>query len=513
MFFIKGFFDFLTIFFRKAKFFAILCVVLFSVGITMAVYSSHVVEHIPVYVTDLDNSNVSRTIRGFLLSSPDLSVQGVIDNYDEAREALENGDVAAVILIPQGLSQAIKTQQGARVQVIIEGTNIIEARNVDRAVQTIVKMTSVGVSMTMLSKQGVPKKQLLPLLQPINLDVEKPFNPLTLYTDYLMPVLIFFNLWLFICLMVNAAFQEDPGTTITSHKIRKRFFYLGRMTAIAIIAALLGVIVYMKGLPRVDIILMSTPFMAITSLAAFIIISEAFFTMINLVLTKARLMAMTVSCLCCMMGLMISGLTWPLEMLPWYVREFSTWMPLTPFLSSVQVFLYHDATWADLSTYYSMFLKQAIVYFAAFFVVMRFKDVYLLCRYIYHRVTKKEATESLLLSYPQLAKLNESEDNKTDQTTQSTQTLAAASTLAASAPVPAETSGQTSPAQSDQTTQSTQSLAAASTLAASAPVPPAPANIVVSSEKEKTSPELQAADDTQCVSDTANEQLPKENEP
>lgn len=399
MFFLKGLIDFLTIYFRRPKFFAMFVIILMSVGITVAVYSSHVVQHIPIYVTDLDNSTMSRTVRGFLNAVPDISVEGVIDNAEDAKQALIDGKIAGVVLIPNGLSQAVKTQQPTSIKVYIDGSNIIEARNIDRAVQTVVKSTSIGVSMIALSKQGVRESQLMPLLQPINLDVDRPFNPNTIYTDYLLPVLIFFNLWLFICLMVNAAFQEEPPKAILEHKIRSRFYYIGRMVAIGIIAMLIGIVIYLKGLPRVDIVLTSAPMMALTSLAIFIVLSEALFTAINLVLGKVRVMAMTVSCLFCMMTLMISGLTWPLEMLPWYIREFSLWMPLTPFLSSVQVFLYTDATWADLSFYATLFFKQACLYALIIFVVMRIKDIVLFCRYLWHRMSGKPATPSLAEAY------------------------------------------------------------------------------------------------------------------
>ena len=386
MFFLRGLIDFLTIYFRRPKFFAMFVIIVLSVGITMDVYSSRVVEHIPVYVTDLDNSTISRTVRSFLHAVPDISVEGVADNAEEAKQALIEGRVAGIVFIPNGLSKVVKTQQPASIKVYIDGSNIVEARNLDRALQTVVKSTSIGISMIALSKQGVHDTELMPLLQPINLDVDRPFNPHAIYTDYLLPVLIFFNLWLFICLMVCAAFQQEPDEAVLRHAVRRRFYYLGRMAAIGIVSFLLGLVIYLKGLPHIDIVSHSSPLMMCTSLIFFIVISEALFTAVNLVLSKIRLLAMTVCCLFCVMSLMISGLTWPLEMMPWYIHAFSLWMPLTPFLSSVQVFLYTDATWADLSAFATLFFKQACLYGALIFVAMRARDMVIVCRYLWDRV-------------------------------------------------------------------------------------------------------------------------------
>ena len=229
MFFLRGLIDFLTIYFRRPKFFAMFVIIVLSVGITMDVYSSRVVEHIPVYVTDLDNSTISRTVRSFLHAVPDISVEGVADNAEEAKQALIEGRVAGIVFIPNGLSKVVKTQQPASIKVYIDGSNIVEARNLDRALQTVVKSTSIGISMIALSKQGVHDTELMPLLQPINLDVDRPFNPHAIYTDYLLPVLIFFNLCPFFSIIrypfsTTLAVTSLAKSSISSFPIRSPYF-------------------------------------------------------------------------------------------------------------------------------------------------------------------------------------------------------------------------------------------------------------------------------------------------
>ena len=261
------------------------------------------------------------------------------------------------------------------------------ARNADKAIQTVVKTTSVGVSMITLNKQGVPDFALMGALQPINFDVDRPFNAMTLYSDYLLPVLAFFCLNIFICIMTCAVFQEELPDPIEAHKIRRRFFYFGRLCAVFLIALIGGGLLYQYGLPRVDIVLQSTPLMAISALVVYIILTEAMFANINLVLPIN--FGMSVSFLLCMLSVMLSGLTWPIEMMPWYIQEFVTWIPLTPFLQAVQVFLYHDANWSDLSSFGVMFLKQAILWLCMAFIIMRAKDIKLFAVWCWHRIHPK----------------------------------------------------------------------------------------------------------------------------
>lgn len=388
MFFLKGFLDFLTVWFRKPKF-LIMCGVLVGCVVTMfAVYGMRVVTDIPVYVVDHDNSTVSRTLRLFLDAGPDLEVLGTLETVEQGKELLMDGKIGGIIYIPDGLSQAVKTQNGGHVFAYIDGTNMLMAKNVDKAVQTVVKIASVGVSMIAVQKQGMPDYALMGALQPISLDVEKPFNALTIYSEYLLPVLVFFCLNIFTCIMTCACFQEAVPENIQKHKVRRRFFYFGRLCFVFIAALIIGLFIYQKGLPRVDIVIQSAPFMALSSLTLYLLLTICFFTIFYLILPGT--IAMSLSYITCMLSVMFSGLTWPLEMMPWYLQEFASWIPMTPFLQSVQVFLYHDANWGDLWVFYQMFVKQLILFLCVIFVAMRIRDVILIAKWLIHKMKREK---------------------------------------------------------------------------------------------------------------------------
>ena len=389
MYLLRGFVDFLTIVFRRPKFFLMVCLIVGACLLLTALYNARVVTEIPVYVVDHDNSTISRTMRTYLAAGQDLKVLGTLNTPEEAQEALESGQAAAVVYIPNGLSTAVKTQSGGHVVAYIDGSNILVARNADKAIQTVVKSTSVGIAMVTLQKGGMPDFELLGALQPINLDIDRPFNALTSYSDYLLPVFLFFNLSLFAILMTAACFQVPLPETVQKHTIRRRWYYFGRLAAVFIMSVFGGIILYQWGLPRVDIVLQATPLMALSALFIFIFLTQLLYTDFHLVLPLP--VAMSASCLIGMLSVMFSGLTWPLEMMPWYIHGLATWIPLTPFLQSLQVYLYHDANWGDLSEFYMMFLKQALLYGILAFCIMRAKDLRLLIKWLIKR--KKAITD------------------------------------------------------------------------------------------------------------------------
>ena len=379
----RGFLDFLTIIFRRPKLFAMTVLIVGACLLLTALYNARVVTEIPIYVVDRDNSTISRTIRTFLSAGADLKVMGTLDTPEEANEALESGKAAAVVYIPSGLSQAVKAQSGGHVFAYIDGSNILVARNADKAIQTVIKSTSVGIAMITLQKGGMPDFELLGAVQPINVDVDRPFNALTSYSDYLLPVFLFFNLSLFTVLMTAACYQIPIPEEVKKRVIRRRWYYVGRLLAVLFLSLIGGIILYQWGLPRVDIVLQATPLMALSALVFLIVLTQLLYANIHLLLPLS--LAMSVTSLIGMLSVMFSGLTWPLEMMPWFIHAIATWIPLTPFLQSLQVFLYHDANWGDLSDFYVMFLKQAILYGLLLFVIMRTKDLSLLVRWLFRR--------------------------------------------------------------------------------------------------------------------------------
>ena len=386
MFLLRGFLDFLTAIVRRPKFLGMTIIIVLASVLLIGIYGTRVVTNIPVYVVDHDNSTISRTIRNFLAAGTDIQMMGAIDSMEEAQELFMNGEAAAIVYIPKGLSENVKTQQGGHVITYLDGANLLTARNADKAIQTVVKTVSVGIGMITVQKAGLPDYQLIGALQPINLDVDRPFNTLTSYSDYLLPVFLFFNLSIFIILLTCGVFQEPIPDKIKEHKIRKRWYYFGRLLAVFILSFIGGLLIYMYGLPRVDIVLQSSPLMALSALAIFIIITQLLYSTINLTLPIG--VAMSLSYIIAMLSVMFSGMTWPLEMMPWYIHGFATWIPLTPFLQSLQVFLYHDANWADLSQFLQMFLKQAILYTLLIFIIMRFKDIILFLKWCFSKFKK-----------------------------------------------------------------------------------------------------------------------------
>jgi len=84
------------------------------------------VENLPVAVVDQDRTRASRAFVAKLDRTDELRIDAYGDNVEQAREWMQNGDIAAIAVVPPGYGAALTDPaQSAQVQVIADGSNYI----------------------------------------------------------------------------------------------------------------------------------------------------------------------------------------------------------------------------------------------------------------------------------------------------------------------------------------------------------------------------------------------------
>jgi ABC-2 type transport system permease protein len=361
--FIRGFLGFSAIYFRKPKFFAIVLLLFLSMGSICYIFSQHTVTGIPVAVIDHDNSSLSRQIRLFLSAGNDLRVDESAQTIDEAKTLLRQSQIAALVYIPEDLSRRVKSQEQATIYIFEDASQYLLAKNVNKTLLNVLKTSSYGVAAIALQKRGVPKAELIPAVQPISINVERPFNALTLYSFYLVPILTFFGIYLFCVLLTCACFQVPLPNESAKPRRQKRLFYLGRLFAVYTVSVVFALILLYLIYPLLDIELKSPLAVFLPTILLFTLSTQLFASAFNVVLYHNKILAMQGCLLLTMMTLMVSGLTWPLESMPIYVRIFAHLMPATPVLHALQTVLHFNANFTHIAAYNLLLLQQCLLFF------------------------------------------------------------------------------------------------------------------------------------------------------
>lgn len=150
-------------------------------------FSQEVVGPLPVAVVDEDNSALSRKLVTMIRATPQTSlVEGCAD-MSEASACLLQGDVVAVVEIPQGFSKAILSGKHTEVLFYDSGTNVSSNSLSAKGVHTAITSFSVGVSLQRAEIKGATPDEALSSAMPIAFSTYGLFNPWLNYAYYVAP--------------------------------------------------------------------------------------------------------------------------------------------------------------------------------------------------------------------------------------------------------------------------------------------------------------------------------------
>jgi len=166
-------------------------------------------EHVPVAVLDLDQSQTSRTFIQQITAGQDLDLVAYASGMDEIESLLLHGRIKAAIILAPGFARDLQQQAGMSMQVIIDGT---EPDSGGFAVDHIASRAEEFVNQSLSSQlqaAGMPVQTI----HPIDLRVRTWYNPDLKARNDLIPGLISMVLGLpALSVALTLAHEREHGT-------------------------------------------------------------------------------------------------------------------------------------------------------------------------------------------------------------------------------------------------------------------------------------------------------------
>ena len=297
------------------------------------IFRQGVARDLSIAVVDQDNSNLSIKLRNALEASPDMAVVASPADIFQARGMLESAQVDAIVLLPSDLEKNVFEGVEAVVPAYINGTNVLKAGIIQRAVLKTVGTVSAGIQ---LKKQMLDEKngtQAMARVMPVELRQHILFNPYGNYNYFLNSALMNIMLYLFAFLSSIYTFGNElkRGTgrdLLETSNSSVRLAIVGKLFPYTVIftgfAMLINVLLYeFGGMP------LNGNF--------FLILLGQLVTMITYQLLGVWLVALTfnlrlslsIASAYSMMAITFSGLTFPFEGMPLVARIFAAAFPFT----------------------------------------------------------------------------------------------------------------------------------------------------------------------------------------
>ena len=332
-------------------------------------YAPNIVTNVPVAVVDNSHSALSRDFIRWLDATPQVEVYTQSIDYPEAKKAMKSGKVQGILYLPHDLENRVFRGDEAVFSLYATTDAFLYFEALQKA--------SSGVMLAINDKYRTDGAVFLPpqgllavaISKPINVEGTALYNYTEGYGSYLIPavmMIIIFQTLLMVIGMVTgeeymsggikayAPFGNSYGTA-SRIVLGKTFVYCGMYTVFAFF--LLGLLPYFFSIPNIGngfyIVLLMIPYLLATSFLG--LAASRYFTDSEAPLLMIAFFSVGL--------IFLSGVSYPLELMPWYWRVVHYILPATPGTLAFVKLNSMGASMEDIRPEYITLWIQTIVYF------------------------------------------------------------------------------------------------------------------------------------------------------
>ncbi len=402
-----------------------LLVPIVALALLAGVYNSGVIFHIPTAIVDLDKSENSRMVIGQFEADENLDIIGYFSTFEEVKAAIENGEIKAGLVIPKDFGENIELRHSTRLLLIIDGTNMIYATNASTSMMQVAETlkATVGVKTLLayrpttdddlysspgnltdgaditlsdvtgtnsrtsstgdleldmnLYDAGYTMEEAKQVYMPITFQDEGWFNP-TMNYAYFVLLGLFMNIWQQCCtlLFCMSSISEtgsrywvqirSSGCSIWKYFSCKNLFQI----ALALLAALVILLISFYILELPTSVSLGTWMLFI---ACFTFSIHALAGMMSN-LTSDSVDSTRLGMIVALPAFMISGFSWPLEMMGQTMQHIVRCVPQTWFFQGVNYLSFKSPTPAFIQHSCLMMLLLAGIFYTVSLLAFYFKE-------------------------------------------------------------------------------------------------------------------------------------------
>ena len=307
-------------------------VFLFCMFFFMTLMEEGAAEKMPMAVVDLDQSSISQRVCHEMQATPAVNIVLLTNSYSEAREAMQQGELYGILVIPDGFYRDLVSLKRPRLDCYYTNAYTVGGSTVYKQMLLVANLASGAFQREVLRKMGLPDDVIMHRIQPITVDSHLLANPWGNYTIYLVSTVLPGILGV-IALMLTIFAIGFELKSQTSHEWLRAaggnytVAMIGKLIPYTIIYLVLGIVCHMLFFNIAEFPVNGSHTRLLFGMLLFIMAMEAMgIVLIGLLPTLRD--ALSIGALYSMLGFSLSGFTYPnMGMLP-FVRALSNLEPL-----------------------------------------------------------------------------------------------------------------------------------------------------------------------------------------
>ncbi len=330
-------------------------------------YLGETVRNMPIVALDLDNSPTSRQLRARIDAADTTMIAAQAPDMATARQMLMAREVTAIVVIPAGFERDLLAGRQAPIAAYGDASYFLPFNATMTAISTAARGLGAEITIGRMVASGTNTNTAIAQSQPLAISAVALFNPQGGYASYVVPasvILILQQTLLMGIGLLNGgagklAGRSDPGTALVARLIAYTALYL------VWFCFYLLVLPVIFGLPRigdlVPLFALGLPFLISVAMLGFTIAS----------LMPSREAVILAMVTIGMPLFFLSGIAWPVEMLPGWLVALAQFVPSTTAIPGLVQVNQMGAGWADIADKAALLWGLAALYGATALVLSR----------------------------------------------------------------------------------------------------------------------------------------------
>ena len=227
------------IYFALAFLLPVVLMLVFGYGMTQEV------QDVPIAIVDHDRSPQSRDYAYRFIESRYFDFKGYVDSAEAAEPLLLDGDVRAVIVLPENFQERLASGLPADIQTLIDGTFTFRLRTVDGYIEAINQAFNHDVQIEhLVANVGLSSERAEILLQPLRVETRYLYNQELREIWSVAPSLVMFVLTLTspLLMALSVVREKETGTiyNIYASTISRAEYLAGKLLPNAAVSFING---------------------------------------------------------------------------------------------------------------------------------------------------------------------------------------------------------------------------------------------------------------------------------
>lgn len=147
-------------------------------------------EKMPIAVVDLDQTSISRRVCHEMQATPSVDIVLITNSYPEAREAMQQGHIYGIFIIPEHFYSDLVAFKRPRLDFYITNAYTLGGNTAYKQMLTMANLASGAFQREVLRKKGLPDDVIMHRIQPVAVDGHLIANPWGNYSVYLVSTIL-----------------------------------------------------------------------------------------------------------------------------------------------------------------------------------------------------------------------------------------------------------------------------------------------------------------------------------